>query len=1100
MRRPLAPLVALLALVVSAPLVAAGGEAESQPFEAAAFRGLTLRSIGPAHSSGRIADIAIHPSDTSTWFVAAGSGGVWKTTDAGTTWTPIFDDQGSYSIGCLAIDPNRPSTVWVGTGENVSGRHVGWGDGIYRSDDGGATWRHLGLADTEHLGEISIDPRDGERVLVAAEGPLWSSGGERGVYQTLDGGETWTRVLDVDDDSGATALSRDPSNPDVVYAATYQRRRHVWGFLAGGPGSGIWKSTDAGATWRQLGGGLPKGDLGKIDVVVSPVDSSVVYATIEADRKARGFYRSTDGGERWQKRSGYLSGGTGPHYYQELIASPHDVDRVYQMDVWMHFTDDGGANFQRVGGKDKHSDNHALWIDPDDPEHLIAGTDGGIYETFNHGGSWSYTENLPLTQFYKMAVDNAEPFYHVMGGTQDNGTLHGPSRTAHVSGIRNQDWTVPISADGYACQIDPEDPNTIYGEWQRGGLERVDRRTGEALDIRPFPAADEPAERWNWDSPLLISPHHPHRLWYGSQRLWRSDDRGNSWVAVSADLTRGQFRHDMPFYGRIWSVSSLWDHGAMSVYATTTTVTESPRVEGLLYVGTDDGLVQVSDDGGATWRRAGAFPGVPEWVFVNELKASPHDDDTVFAVLDAHKLGDFRPLVFRSDDRGATWTSIAGNLPERHVSWSIVQDPVRADLLYLGTDYGLFASLDAGTHWFRLEGGVPTIGFRDIELQAREGDLVGSTFGRGFYILDDVTPLRETDAATLAAGATLFTPRRAWLYVEAKPLGLRGRGMQGSDHYLASNPPFGAVFTYHLAKDVVDSLKTARDRRRDAEKALRKDGKDVPFPGWEALTAERAEDAPTVMLVVRDADGNVVRRLPAPARQGFQRVAWDLRWPSPEPIDLDPPGWRPPWDGGDIRPLASPGRYSVELGFFADRGTWTTLAEARPFDVEPLPGGTTDGADWAAIATFQQHTAELMRRALAAREALGEAADRIAHVRRAALDTPGVDTEAMLGRIAEVERGLRAVNLRLQGDQVKRSLVEPRPAWILGRLQWVIRGHWDTTHGPTESHRQSIAIVETGLGEVSTELARWIDVDLAAIETALDGAGASWTPGRRFDQ
>ncbi len=522
-----------------------------------AVSGLKLREIGPALMGGRIADIAVHPSESSTWYVAVGSGGLWKTTNAGVTWTPVFDDQASYSIGTVTIDPNNPDVVWVGTGENVSGRHVGWGDGVYRSRDGGRSWENVGLGESQHIGKILVDPRNSDIVFVAAEGPLWNAGGDRGLYKTVDGGETWNLVLEIDVNTGVTDAEFDPCNPDVIYAAAYQRRRHIWSLLAGGPESGIYKSMDGGETWRKMTRGLPSGDMGKIGLAVTPASPDLVYATIEAAADERGFYRSKDKGESWEKRNSYTSGGTGPHYYQEIEASPRDPDVVYQMDVFFHVTRDGGETFNYLGtGREKHSDNHALWIDPKNGNHLIAGTDAGLYESFDDGITWRHFPNLPVSQYYKVAMDNSEPFYNILGGAQDLGTLFGPSRTMNVEGVRNRDWYVPMGADGYGVAFDPTDPNILYFETQQGELWRHDRRSEEAIDIKPQPAPGDPPERWNWDSPILVSPHSSDRLYFGSQRVWRSDDRGNSWTPISGDLTTNRSRYELELMDRVWSVDS----------------------------------------------------------------------------------------------------------------------------------------------------------------------------------------------------------------------------------------------------------------------------------------------------------------------------------------------------------------------------------------------------------------------------------------------------------------------------------------------------------------------------------------------------------------
>ncbi|RMH20359.1 MAG: glycosyl hydrolase, partial [Acidobacteria bacterium] len=981
----------MLILILLPP--AAGAAGEEGPDLAAVIEGLELRGIGPALMGGRIADLAVDPRDPSTWYVAVGSGGVWKTENAGITWQPIFDDQPSYSIGRVVLDPSRPDVVWVGTGENVSGRHVGWGDGVYKSLDGGRSWRRMGLERSEHVGDVVVDPRDGDVVYVAAEGPLWAAGGERGVYKTTDGGESWTRVLAIDDDTGATDLELDPRDPDVIYAATYQRRRHVWSLLAGGPGSGIHKSTDGGKSWRRLSTGLPAGDMGKIGLAASPADPDVIYATIEASEEERGFYRSRDGGESWQRMSDYLSNGTGPHYYQEIVASPHDVDTVYQMDVFLHVTRDGGATFEVLGdGRQKHSDNHALWIDPQDPEHLIAGTDGGLYESFDDGRRWRHVPNLPISQFYKLALSPGSPagspFYDVVGGAQDLGTLLGPVRTTGAEGVRNEDWLVPLGADGYDCAFDPEIPDLVYLEWQRGHLNRYDRKSGELIDVQPQPAPGEPPERWNWDAPLEVSAHAPGRLYFGSQRLWRSDDRGDSWRPISGDLSRGRNRYELPLLGRVWSVDALYDNGAMSWYGTLTAISESPLDAELIYAGTDDGRLQVTEDGGGSWRPAAPLPGVPELAFINDVEASLADAGVVYAVADAHKLGDFRPLIFKSDDRGRSWRSIAGDpqaggLPAAEVVWALAQDDQRPELIFAAAEHGLFVTLDGGGRWIPLRGGVPTIAFRDLELERRAGDLVAASFGRGFYVLDDYAPLREIAAGALAAPAHLFAVRDAWSYVPSVPLQARGQPSQGSTAFAAPNPPFGAVVTYHLAAD----RRTAKAERRAAERKRREAGEDVPFPGWERLRQEARQGEPQAVLTVRDADGRPVRRLAGPATAGLHRIAWDLRLPPPEPIELEEPEFRPPWAEPPAGPLVAPGRYTVELALVDADGGVEPVAEPRSFAVHPLPGFALPPDDLAAAADFQARARELRRRVAAAGQRLAEAEERLRHLEAALFAT-----------------------------------------------------------------------------------------------------------------
>ena len=1099
MTRPTLDLLARTALAALIPATALAAAPASAAPQAArldpaliskAAQGLALRGIGPALMGGRIADIAVHPGDPSTWYVAVGSGGVWKTVNAGTSWTPIFDDQPSYSIGAVAVDPSDPDVVWVGTGENVSGRHVGWGDGVYRSRDGGRTWEQAGLGASEHIGKILVDPRDGSTVFAAAEGPLWSAGGERGLYRTGDGGTTWEAVLTVDENTGVTDVEFDPADPDIMYAATYERRRTVWSLLAGGPGSGIHKSTDGGRSWREVTAGLPAGDMGKIGIDVSGADRNVVYATIEGGPGDRGFYRSVDRGESWERRSSYTSGGTGPHYYQEIEASPHDPDLVYQMDVFIHVTRDGGATFAELGtGREKHSDNHALWIDPADGRHLLAGTDAGLYETFDEGATWRHFPNLPVSQFYKLCLDNTEPFYNILGGAQDLGTLHGPSRTLNMEGVRNRDWYAPLGADGYACTFDPHDPDIAYIQSQQGNLQRVNLRSHELIGIRPLPARGDPPERWNWDSPVIASPHAEGRIYYASQRVWRSDDRGGSWQAVSGDLTRNDNRYELPVAGRVRSVDALYGNTAMSWYSTVTAISESPVAEGVIYAGTDDGLIQATEDGGATWRRAAPLPGVSERAFMNDVKASQHDRATVFVAADNHKEGDYTPYLFESTDAGRTWSPIAGDLPGGIVVWSVEQDHEHPDLLFAGTEHGIYFTPNRGANWILLDAGAPTISFRDLEIQRRDDDLAGASFGRGFYILDDYAPLREMADGALAAGALLFPVRDAWWYVPNTPLQAPGQPTLGTTSFVASNPDFGAVFTYWLA----DAATTAREERHGAEKAARERGEDIAFPGYDRLRAEALESGPRVAMLVRDAAGDPVRRVMGPATEGLHRVAWDLRRPAPDPVDLSPPGFTPPWAGAPRGPLAPPGDYTVEMALITEDGIERTGA-SQPFAVKPVPNIDT-ATDFAAATAFQEETADLLRRARGAAAEIGRTRDRLRHMRAALDETPAAGGE-LYTRLEAIEARLEGIAARLQGDPAPRRLNEPGAPSILGRIGQVAGGHWGTRQAPTETQRASLATARGGFARVAAALRSLLDDELAGLERDMEAAGAPWTPGR----
>jgi photosystem II stability/assembly factor-like uncharacterized protein len=1078
---------ALLALILISVVASAAEDTDDYWLNTETLSGLELRGIGPAVSSGRISDIAVDPTDHSRYFVTVASGGVWRTTNAGTTWEPVFDKEGSYSIGCVTIDPNDPNVVWVGTGENNSQRSVSFGDGVYKSLDGGSTWKNMGLQESEHIGNIVVDPRDSSVVWVASHGPLWRSGGDRGLYRTKDGGSTWERVLHISDDTGIAEVRLHPDDPDTILATAYQRRRHTWTLINGGPESGLHKSTDGGATWREITAGLPEVDKGRMGLCISPADTDVVYGVLDAARDEGGTFRSTDRGETWEKRSDHAPGGD---YYNEFICDPKNVDRVYSMDTWMQVTTNGGKTFVKVGENFKHVDNHALWINPSDPRHLRAGCDGGVYETFDRGATWVYFENLPIMQFYRATVDNSEPFYYIYGGTQDNATLGGPTRTRHRAGIANEDWFVTVFGDGFKTVVDPEEPNIVYSQWQYAGLVRFDRATGEAVDIQPQPAPGEDPYRWNWDAPIILSPHSHTRLYFASQKLFRSDDRGNTWRAVSEDLSRGIDRNRLEVMGKVWGPDAVHKSGSTSIYGNAVALSESKLVEGLIYVGTDDGQVHVTSDGGATWHTEGDFPGVPKYSYVSDLEASQHDADTVYATFDNHKQGDFMPYVLESTDRGRSWKSIRGNLPDREIAWSLAQDHLKAELLFLGTEFGLYVTVDGGEHWVRMKGGLPTIAVRDLDVQRRENDLALGTFGRGFYILDDYTALRELSEETLAEEATLFPVRDALRYIETSRLGLvpLDKAFQGDTYYTAPNPPFGAVFTYHLK----EGLKTRQESRLEVEKKADKDGKTLPYPSQDDLRAEDEEHDPSIVLTVRDADGNVVQRVIGPRKKGIHRVAWDLRYPSSRPTDIDPEP-QPPWAAPRVGPLALPGSYTVTLAKEVD-GVVTALAGPQEFAVVDLGGGTLPSDDPDSALAFLRQAADLQRAVLGAVEVASEVKGRIKHLRQAILDTPDATPEH-IAELAAIEGELNDILVVLSGDHSRARRNEPTDPSLVDRINRVVYGQLDTTQPPTTTSRQGYDWASEAFAEQLDKLRALAD-RLAGLEAALESAGAPWTPGR----
>jgi len=1044
----------------------------------ATFSGLKLRSVGPAFSSGRIADIAIHPDDDNVWYVAVGSGGVWKTVNAGVTWTPIFDDQSSYSIGCVTIDPNNPSIIWVGTGENVGGRHVGFGDGLYKSMDGGKTWKNMGLKDSEHISKVVVHPENSNVVWVAAQGPLWSKGGERGLYKTTDGGETWTKTLGDDEWTGVTDIAIDPRNPDQLYAATWQRHRTVAAYMGGGPGSGLHRSTDGGETWEKLTTGLPKSNLGKIGLAISPQQPDVLYAAVETDRITGGIYKSTDRGSSWTRQSDAVSGATGPHYYQELYASPHAFDRIYLMDVRIQVSDDGGKTVRRLSESGKHSDNHAIAFRADDPDYLLIGTDGGLYESFDLAENWRFINNMPITQYYKVAVDDSEPFYFIYGGTQDNGSHGGPSRTDANDGIRNADWFKTLGADGHQSAVEPGNPNIMYAETQQGGLHRVDRITGEQVFIQPQAGDGEDFERFNWDAPILVSPHEPSRLYFASSRVWRSDNRGDSWTAISEDLTRDQERLALPIMGKVQSWDNAWDVNAMSNYNTITSLAESPLQEGLIYAGTDDGIIQVTENGGQSWRKieVSTLPGVPELAFVNDIKADLHDVNTVYVALDNHKYGDFQPYLLKSTDRGQSWTSITGNLPERTLVWRMVQDPEQPNLLFAGTEYGIYFTLDGGDNWMKVNG-APTIPFRDLAIQKRENDLVGASFGRSFYVLDDYSILRDVSEEMLAEDAKLFSTRKTWWY---EPRNLVSS--QGADYYAAENPPYGAVFTYYL-KEGFTSMEA---ERKKAEKEL-EEGEDVPFPGWEALAEEKTELKPKIWLTVKDSDGNVVRKLEAPMSKGFHRVAWNLTYPSKQGIDVD--GRNGDGDGF----MALPGTYTVTLSK-QEGGTITQLDEPVTFEVEPLYDGALERKSPEVFTAFRKNLEDLMGDISAAYSILDKSQDRV-EAMETALERSTVESADMYEKLYDLKADLMALDMKMNGNPAKSEIGERTNPTVRDRMYVGYRA-LNTTYGPTEMHQQVVAIAQNEMKELSAELKTISEEHIPAMEKALADAGAPWIEGQ----
>jgi len=1049
--------------------------------------GLEFRSIGPALTSGRIIDIAVDPTDHARFFVAVASGGVWRTLNAGVTWEPVFDGEASYSIGCITMDPNNPYVLWVGSGENNSQRSVSYGDGVYKSEDGGSTWKNMGLKTSEHIGKIIVDPRNSDVVYVAAQGPLWASGGERGLYKTMDGGVSWKAVLTVSKYTGVSDIVMDPRNPDVLYAASYQRARTVWTLIDGGPESAIYKSSNAGTTWTKLERGLPSGDVGRIGLAISPVNPDVLFATIELPNRKGGFYRSGDRGASWEKRSGYINGS--PQYYTELVPDPVNLDRVYAMDTYLKVTDDGGKTFRNLGEKNKHVDNHAMWVNPKDPKHYRVGCDGGLYESYDTGSTWFFFGNLPITQFYRVSVDNALPFYNVYGGTQDNFTLGGPSRTRSASGITNADWFVTVGGDGFGTQVDPEDPNIVYSQSQYGNLARFDKRNGEIMGIKPVEGKGEKPYRWNWDSPLLISPHKASRLYFAGNILFQSDDRGNTWKAISGDLTRQIDRNTLEVMDKVWGIDAVAKNASTSLYGTCIAVSESPVKEGTLYVGTDDGLIQRTTNGGASWTKTEKFPDVPAMTYVSDIVASQHDVYVVYAAFDNHKSGDFAPYLLKSVDGGESWSSIAATLPKNGPVYCIVEDHEQPQLLFCGTEYGVFCTIDGGNNWVQMKGGLPTIAVKEIAIQKRENDLVLGTFGRGFYILDNYSPLRKLNKEVVTAEASLFPVKDALVYHPSQPYGLKGKAFQGASFFTSDNPPHGAILTYYLK----EAYKTLKDKRKDSEKEAEKRGEKVKYPTYAELKAEDDEDPPAIILTIADETGSVVRRLSGPISKGIHRVNWDMRYPSSSPVELKPsePDIFATDDGG---PLSMPGKYTARLSKMIN-GLETQLGTPQSFSTVVLGPSTLEAGDREKLVAFQRKVADLQRAVLGSKQVVDDAKTRLTSMKRALLSTAGA-TGTLQSRIDSLEEKVNNVFTALSGDKTLSSRFENTPPAIGDRVNSIIDDQWLSTSAPTQTQVASYGVAADEFEVQLSNLKTLVDVDLKKIENELDRLGAPWTPGR----
>ncbi len=1058
-----------------------GAKKEKDPLVSSTFGGLKFRSIGPAFTSGRIADFAVNPNNHSEYYVATASGGLWKTINSGTTWTPLADTLQAYAMGCVVIDPTNSNVVWLGTGENNHQRALGWGTGVYKSEDGGQNWKFMGLKDSRQIGGIVVDPRNSNIVFVAAEGSVWGPGGERGLYKTTDGGKTWNKVLNISENTGVNNVVMDPRDSNLLYATSEQRRRHTFTKIGGGPETAVFKTTDGGATWEKIMKGLPKSDMGGTGIAISPANPDFVYLIVEAS-EGGGFFRSTNRGATWEKMSDHFAQG---QYYNEIYCDPKDVNKVYSVETITQVTEDGGKTWKSFGNNQRHVDDHAMWIDPKDTDHILIGGDGGVYETFDGGKNFLFKSNLPVTQFYRVNTDNDLPFYNIYGGTQDNNSFGGPSRTLGSDGIVNSDWYVTNGGDGFWTAIDPTNPDIVYAEAQYGNMVRYDRKSGEAIDIRPEPAEGEKTFKWYWDTPLIISPHSNTRIYTAAEKVFRSDDRGDSWTEISGDLTTQTDRNSFPVMGKYWSIDADGKDVSTSLYGLIVSLVESPVKENLLYAGTDDGLIQVTDDA-KTWRKAGEFPDVPKYTFVSDILPSRFDENVVFASFNNEQRDDFKPYLLKSTDKGKTWESIANNLPKDGPVHTIEQDPVNPNLLFAGTEWGFFFSIDGGEKWIQMKAGLPVIKVSDINIQKRESDLVLATFGRGFYVLDDYSSLRQVTKELLQKDSYIFPIKDVPMYIQKG-----GRYGQGSTYFKAPNPEFGATITYYI-KDVP---KTLEAERREKEKALFKEGKPIPQPNSDELRAEENEKAPYLIFTISDESGNVVRKLTKPAGAGINRVVWDLRYESLNPVDLKDNKFDPTAKTrSDL--LVMPGKYSVSM-MMVVRGEEKQLAGLVTFNSVPLNNTTLPASNRSEVVEFQRKAAELARTVVSARRLTDDLVKRTALIKQTLNNTPSASFN-LFKRASDVAKELDDINFVFYGQQPKASQEEVQPAKVpLNlRLETLTGTQSRSTSNVTKNQKVAYQILYNEIQPILTKLKQITDAELKSIELEMEKIGAPWTPGR----
>ncbi len=1038
-----------------------GTEKPEYPFKGASFGALKFRNIGPAFTSGRIADFAVNPKNYSEWYVAVAMGGVWKTVNNGTTFSPVFDNYGAYSIGCVRIDPTNTNVVWIGTGENNHQRAIGYGDGVYKSVDGGKSWKNMGLKNSRQIGDIIIDPKNPDVIFVAAEGSIWGPGGERGLYKSTDGGKTWNRKLFISEETGVNNIVMDPRGNGILYASSEQRRRHVHTKIGGGPETAIYKSTDNGETWVKLTNGLPSEHMGGMGLAISPQNPDVVYAIIEAAKESGGFFRSADRGESWAKMGSYASSG---QYYNEIYCDPQVFDKLYSVETVSKYTLDGGKTWLNLGLDKRHVDDHALWLNPNDPRHFIIGGDGGVYITYDAGATYRQVSNLSVTQFYRVAVDNTEPFYWVFGGTQDNNSFGGPNQNL-AGGVTLGEWVVTVGGDGFFQAIDPTDPNIVYSEYQYGNIYRYDKKSGERLYIKPAPRKDELTFKWNWDSPFFISKHKNTRLYLAANKVFRTDDRGQSWKVISDDLTAQLDRtNTWKVMGKHWSIDAVAKDVSTSPFGTIVAMAESPLAEGLLYVGTDDGLIQVSENANTdnpTWTKISTFPGVPANTYVSDIMPSKRDANIVYASFRNMLRDDMKPYLMKSSDKGKTWTLITTGLPENGSVHTLEQDHVNPSILFCGTEFGAFCSLDDGAKWFQLKNGLPTIAVYDMTIQEKENDLILATFGRGFYIMDNYSPLREITEQLYAKDAHLFPVQDALVFV-------------------LNDDKYGQGATVY---------------RQEKEKDQFEKGEQIQEPTLAELDAESKELSPYLIFTITDDKGNFIRRITTSAGKGLNRINWDLTYENNQPIKLDKNKFNPTQKqrGGF---MVMPGKYRVSFGMMVGN-TFKELTGQVEFNAKGLNNVTLPATNRQDLVDFYKLASEMARVVTGTNEYLNELMKKVASLKQAALVTSGIPLD-VLNQLSEAEAKLNEYNIKINGYEAKASYEElpPHIQSIYTRLYNVLLPHFESTSSLTTLQSENLNILKAEFAPIYAEIKKMGEETIPRLEKAVEAGKAPYTPGR----